>query len=147
MRLSLSFIDKYSEDQIVFGTFFVVISNLCSFLIEILFINNLFIWLSALKVNEGNLWCKVLLITLNCKTKYFVCYPGKWCSWLNPVCWFWIGAQNCPSLGSIPGRIIPKTFKMALDTSLLNTQQYKVHIKSKVDQSRERSSTLPYTSV
>ena len=30
---------------------------------------------------------------------------------------------------SIPGRIKPKTFKMALDTSLLNTQQYKVRIE------------------
>ena len=29
-------------------------------------------------------------------------------------------------LGSIPGRIIPKIFKMVLDTSLLNTQQYMV---------------------
>ena len=29
-------------------------------------------------------------------------------------------------LGSIPGRVIPKTLKMVLDTSLLNTQQYKV---------------------
>ena len=37
--------------------------------------------------------------------------------------------------------------KMVLDTSLLNTQKYKVHIKGKVEQSRERSSALPYTSV
>ena len=29
---------------------------------------------------------------------------------------------------------------MVLDTSLLNTQQYKVRIKGKVEQSRERSS-------
>ena len=29
-------------------------------------------------------------------------------------------------LGSIPGHVIPKTLKMILDTSLLNTQQYKV---------------------
>ena len=43
-------------------------------------------------------------------------------------------------LGSIPGHVIPKTFKMVLDTSLLNTQQYKVHIIGKVEQSRERSS-------
>ena len=50
-------------------------------------------------------------------------------------------------LGSIPGCIIPKTLKMVLDTSLLNTQHYKVCIKGKVEQSRERSSTLPYTSV
>ena len=50
-------------------------------------------------------------------------------------------------LGSIPGCVIPKTLKMVLDTSLLNTQQYKVRIKGKVEQSRERSSTFPYTSV
>ena len=52
-------------------------------------------------------------------------------------------ANSPGNLGSIPGRIIPKTLKMVLDTSLLNTQQYKVHIKGKVEQSRERSSTLP----
>ena len=46
-------------------------------------------------------------------------------------------------LGSIPGRVIPKTLKMVLDTSLLNTQQYKVRIKGKVEQSRERGSALP----
>ena len=50
-------------------------------------------------------------------------------------------------LGLIPGCVIPKTLKMVLDTSMLNTQQYKVHIKGKVEQSRERSNTLPYTSV
>ena len=49
--------------------------------------------------------------------------------------------------GSILGRVIPKTLKIVFDTSLLNTQQYKVHIKSKVEQSWERSSTLSYTSV
>ena len=49
--------------------------------------------------------------------------------------------------GSSPGRVIPKTFKMVLDTTLLNTQQYKVRIKDKMEQSRERSSALPYTSV
>ena len=36
---------------------------------------------------------------------------------------------------------------MILDTSLLNTQQYKVRIKGKVEQSREWSSVLPYISV
>ena len=35
-------------------------------------------------------------------------------------------------LGSIPGRIIPKTQKMVLDASLLNTQHYKLWIKGKV---------------
>ena len=38
-------------------------------------------------------------------------------------------------LGSILDRVIPKTLKMVLDTSLLNTQQYKVRIKGKVEQS------------
>ena len=36
---------------------------------------------------------------------------------------------------------------MVLDASLLNIQQYKVGIKGKVEQSKERSSTLPYTPV
>ena len=35
--------------------------------------------------------------------------------------------------GSIPGRVIPKTLKMVLDTSLLHSQQYKVRIKGKVE--------------
>ena len=56
-------------------------------------------------------------------------------------------ANGLGDLGSIPGCIIPKTLKMVLDTSLLNTQHYKVHIKGKVEQSKERSSGLPYTSV
>ena len=49
--------------------------------------------------------------------------------------------------GSIPGRVIPKTQKMVLDISLLNTQHYEAHFKGKVKQSRERSSALPYASV
>ena len=32
-------------------------------------------------------------------------------------------------LGSIPGHVIPNTLKMVLNTSLLNTQQYKIRIK------------------
>ena len=55
---------------------------------------------------------------------------------------------NGPSgRSSIPGHVIPKTLKMVLDTTKLNTQHYKVRIKGKVDQSRERSSALPYTLV
>ena len=49
--------------------------------------------------------------------------------------------------GSILGCVIRKTLKMVLDTSLLNTQQFKVLIKDKVEQSWERNSALPYTSV
>ena len=46
-----------------------------------------------------------------------------------------------------PGWVIPKTQKMVLDATLLNTQHYKVGIKGKVEQSREWSSTFPYMSV
>ena len=48
-------------------------------------------------------------------------------------------ANGPGDLGSNPGRVIPKILKMVFDTSLLNTQQYKVGIKGKVEQSRERS--------
>ena len=47
----------------------------------------------------------------------------------------------------IPGRGIPKTQKMLLDAALLNTQHYEVRIKGKVEQSREWSTALSYTSV
>ena len=49
--------------------------------------------------------------------------------------------------GSIPGRVMPKTQKMVFDVGLLNTQHYKVSVKVKVEQSRERSSALPCTSM
>ena len=49
--------------------------------------------------------------------------------------------------GSIPGWVIPKTQKMVLDEALVNTQHYKVRIKGTVEQSREWSNILPYTSV
>ena len=55
-------------------------------------------------------------------------------------------ASGLGDLGSIPGCVIPKTLKMVLDTSLLNTQQYKLRIEGRVEQSRERSSAVPYTS-
>ena len=48
---------------------------------------------------------------------------------------------------SIPRRVIQKTQRMALDAALLNTQNFKAKIKGKVEQSREWSSALPYTSV
>ena len=49
--------------------------------------------------------------------------------------------------GSIPGCVIQKTLKMVLDSSLLNTRHYKVRSKGEMEQSRERSNALPYTSV
>ena len=55
-------------------------------------------------------------------------------------------ATDPGDLGSIPGRVIPNTQNVVLDTSLLNTQQYKVRILGKVKQSKERSSALHFTS-
>ena len=56
-------------------------------------------------------------------------------------------ANGLGDMGSIHGHVIPKTFKMVLDTALLKTQQKKVRINGKVEQSRERSRSLLYTSV
>ena len=64
---------------------------------------------------------------------------------IGPVAW--VFANDPGDLGSIPGCVIPKTLKIVFDTSLLNTQQYKVRIEGKVEQSRESSSALPYISV
>ena len=56
-------------------------------------------------------------------------------------------ANGLGDWGSIPGSVIPKTQKMIIDAALLSTQHYKVKIKGKVEQPREWSSALPYTSV
>ena len=56
-------------------------------------------------------------------------------------------ANGLEDRGSVLGRVIPKTQKMVLDAALLNTQHYKVRIKGKVEQSREWSGALSYTSV
>ena len=57
---------------------------------------------------------------------------------------YWVVFTNGPGdLCSIADRVIPKTLIMVLDTSLRNTQQYKVHIKGKVEQSRERIELSP----
>ena len=45
--------------------------------------------------------------------------------------------------GSVLARVIPKTQKMILDAALLSTQQYKVSINGKVEQSREGIAPSP----
>ena len=42
-------------------------------------------------------------------------------------------ANDPGDMGPIPGRVTPKTFKMVLGTSLLNTLKYKVRSKGRVD--------------
>ena len=54
----------------------------------------------------------------------------------------WVFVISPRDRGSIRGRVIPKTQKMVLDTSWLNTQYYNAHIEGKAEQSRERSIAL-----
>ena len=42
-------------------------------------------------------------------------------------------ANGPGNLGSIPRQVIPKTQKMVLDASLVNTLHYNVRIKDEVD--------------
>ena len=60
---------------------------------------------------------------------------------------FVVFANGQGDLGSIPGQIIRKTQKMVPDSTFVSIQYYKVQIKDKVEQCRERSSALPYTLV
>ena len=57
----------------------------------------------------------------------------------------WEFANCLGDRGLILGRVILKTFKMVIDNSLLNSRQYKVRIKGKVELFKERSSALSYT--
>ena len=58
-------------------------------------------------------------------------------------------ANDPEDLGSIPDLVITKSQneKNVLDTASFNSQNYKVEIKDKMEQSREWSSVLPYTLV
>ena len=67
-------------------------------------------------------------------------------TYLNPFT-FSLFANGSGDQGSITGQVIPKTQKMVLDATLLNTQHYKVKNKGKVEQSRKWSSALLYTLV
>ena len=52
-------------------------------------------------------------------------------------------ANGSGDLGSILGQVLPKSQKIVLDATLLNTQHYKVRIKGKVEQSREGVALSP----
>ena len=45
---------------------------------------------------------------------------------------FRVFAYDPRDLGSIPGRVKPKTQRIVLDATLLNTQLYKLRIKDKI---------------
>ena len=91
--------------------------------------------------------CIKMDLSLNNLQKLICQKPKKPTKYLTIGLAVRVFANGPGDLGSIPGRVIPKTQKMVLDVSLLNTQHYKVRIKGKVEQSRERSSALPYTLV
>ena len=57
--------------------------------------------------------------------------------------YIWVTWSGKP--GFSPCSSHTKNSKMVLDVALLNSQHYKVHIKDKVELSREWSSALPYT--
>ena len=73
--------------------------------------------------------------------KYTSHSPEKAKSWFKYYCKYYVKP------GFEPRSSHTKDTKMLPDTSLLNTQHYKVLIKGKVKQFRERSSTHSYTSV
>ena len=54
-------------------------------------------------------------------------------------------ANRPGDLGSVPGRVIPKTQKMVLDASLLYTHHFKVQIKGKVDHPEKGVAPCPTT--
>ena len=56
-------------------------------------------------------------------------------------------ANGLGDRGSISDLFLQKTQKMVHDTALLNSKHYKIRIKIKMGQSRERSSAFPYTSL
>ena len=69
------------------------------------------------KIRRGNGECRKLrktIIIVYIVRQNYTCLVGR------------VFANGPGDLGSIPGWVIPKIFKIVLDTSLLNTQQYKV---------------------
>ena len=101
------------------------------------------------------IWENVLFQSPQNLSLLFFCVVSIFAIYLSFYLFHWflespgvrVFANGPGDLGSIPGRVIPMTLKMELDTTLLNTQHYKVRFKGKVEQSREWSSALPYTLV
>ena len=81
-----------------------------------------------------------VLVTFDQHLWWFATFKNIGIIYISAHCLICRVFTNGPGdLGSVPGRFIPKSLKMVLDTSLLNTQQCKVCIKGKVEQSREGS--------
>ena len=114
------------------------------------------IFLAVIKLLETHQYSRprsCISFLLNVTGQTTIC-PFAKCLWGSFILLNWliglvgrVFANGPGDQGSIPGRVTPKPLKMVLYTSLLNTQQYKVRIKGKVEQTRERSRALPYISV
>ena len=102
----------------------------------------------ALNMQQGSIYHKTQL-TLSYRLLYGVLVPVRipFMGQIELSDHLLSARQWSEKQGSIPGRVIPKTQKMVLDASLLNTQHYKVRFEGKVEQSREMSRALPYTLV
>ena len=86
-------------------------------------------------INRSYLNSRVLLVYLYCVLHMYTSDIGIMVR---------VFANGPGDLGSIPARVIPKTQKMVLDASLLNTPHYKVRINGKTGaiQGKENHSPL-----
>ena len=74
----------------------------------------------------------------------FLVVLGSFAAKFQPIGLLGRGFSNGPiDRGSISDRVIPKTWEILLDISLLNTHRYKVRIKCRMERSKVRSSALP----
>ena len=90
----------------------------------------------------------ILIISFNTYKKYKHLLPCTINVFYRSIgIMIWVFANSLGDRGSISGRVMPKHKKWYLIPFMPNTQHYKVQIKGKVEQSRERSSALLYTSV
>ena len=69
----------------------------------------------------------------------YICTHTNWTIGLMS----WVLAYGLGDQISIPGRVIPKTQKMVLDSALLNTQHHKVRIKDKSSSLRNGVAPFP----
>ena len=106
-----------------FLSFFLIIDFLFLFLFKIVF----FLIDSIIVLSFGNVLISFDLIF---ESESFANLKNKMDIFIHMVRVF---ANGPGDLDSIPDRVIPKTQKMVLDATLLNTQHYKVRIKSKVE--------------
>ena len=91
-------------------------------------------------VNYSHIYSFVNISAAELDFKKFLCSYNQA---IGHICRVFINGLG--DWGSIPSRVILKTEKMVLDAPLLSPQHYKVMINSKVEQSSEWNSTLPYT--